>query len=270
MKKMLTFLLSLMLLLSLCPAALADIAYEPSDNFYEKHMDECSYENRWYYTNGGEGYVVGFSFPTGSAQEAFPNGTRFLVSWTYGEGGDTWGCIEYDSETLTHGYDDKSCWVKMSDMQVDYDSESFTAEHAADIVEETNEIKLPDYKTYMVCWKYPGSDTVRYTIGGHADTISFQKAYTDPAGRKWGYCGYWQGHRQFWVCLDEPFNENLEPDENFVDVLAQLTPAADEAAMAAALKEVKAPNYTLIFGAIGVAAIAAALLVYVLLKKKKA
>jgi len=268
MKKMLTLSLALLLLLSLCPAALADVIVEPRDSFFEKHRDECRYENRGYYTNGEDGYVIGAASPEGSSKVVFPNGTRYWVSWTYGEGDKCWGFIEYKGETLEPGYGEESCWVKMSDMLADYDNASFVSDHASELAEESAQVLIPDFETYMICWKYPGSDTVLFTIGGHANTIDFHQTYTDTQGRKWGYCGYWRGHRNFWVCLDDPFNENLAPDENFVDVQAQLIPAADEAAMEAALKGVKAPNYTLVFGATGVVAIAAALLVYVLKKKK--
>lgn len=269
MKKMLTFFLGLTLLMSFCPAALADVIIEPEDNFYKQHRGECVHENRGYYTNGGDGYVIGAASPEGSGKVAFPNGTRFLVAWTYGEGDKRWGFVEYDGETLEQSDSSESCWVKMSDMLLDYDSESFIDEHMSELTEETVQVDIPDYKTYMVCWAYPGGDTVKFTIGGHADTIDFHQTYTDPSGRKWGYCGYWQGYRNFWVCTDDPFNENLAPDENFVDVLAQLIPAADEAAMEEVLKEVRGPNYTLVFGCTGVIAIAAALLTYVLGEKKK-
>ena len=268
MKKMLVFMLSLVLLLSLCPAALADVIAMPQDSFFEKHRDECRHENRGYYTNGSDGYVVGMNAPEGSSKVVFPNGTHFVVSWTYGEGEERWGFMEYDSETLEQSYGDASCWVKMSDMLSDYDSESFMAEHEAELVEESAQVVIPDYQTYMICWAYPSSDTVKFTIGGHANTIDFHQTYTDTQGRKWGYCGYWRGHRNFWVCLDDPFNQQLSPGEEYVDVLSQLIPAADEAAMEAALKGEKASNRALMFGAVGVVAIAAALLAYVLKKKK--
>lgn len=270
MKKLFTFLLSLVLLLSLCPAALADVIVEPEDNFFKQHSDACLRENRGYYTNGGKGYVIGFAAPEGSGKVVFPNGTRFVISWTYSDGDKLWGLMEYSAETLQPGYGEESCWVNLSEMLLDYDSESFMAEHAAQLVEESVQVLIPDYQSEMICWAYPGSTTVKYTIGGHANTIDFYQTYTDSLGRKWGYCGYWRAHRQFWVCLDDPFNQELSVGEEHVDTLSQLIPAADEATMEAALKGAKAPNYTLLFGAVGVVVIAGALLVYVLRKKKKA
>ena len=35
-----------------------------------------------------------------------------------------------------------------------------------------------------------------------ANGYTVYKTYVDEAGRKWGYCGYYYGSRNFWVCLD--------------------------------------------------------------------
>ena len=46
MKRFFTCLLAVLTLLSLTPAAYADVLWEPDNNFYEKHSDECVYVGR--------------------------------------------------------------------------------------------------------------------------------------------------------------------------------------------------------------------------------
>ena len=54
--------------------------------------------------------------------------------------------------------------------------------------------------------------------------------FTDPAGRTWGEIGYFYGIRNCWVCIDDPYNGALPPDENCVTVAlrAQATPEPAE------------------------------------------
>jgi len=38
----------------------------------------------------------------------------------------------------------------------------------------------------------------------------FTDIYTDDAGLRWGYVGYYMGHRNGWACLDDPISEQLD------------------------------------------------------------
>lgn len=274
MKKYMCFLLALLLTLTLAMPALADIAYEPRDDFYQKHRKDCDYENRVYYTNGAEGYVTVHSSPTGGAKTAIANGISFYVSYTYDDG--RWGCIEYDPDTrLAAGSrNSDSGWVKLEEMVCDYDNRAFMADHADELVNaERSLLPTPTEGEAVYAYKYPGSGIVRTTldmavVGGHE--IPFSTVFTDPAGREWGYCGYHYGIRELWVCLDDPCNDALEADENFVDPLAKMTPAADPSTVEAAARAAGLPGAYLIAGIGGVVVIAAAILAAVIRKKKKA
>lgn len=267
MKKLFVAMLTVFWAAALCIGAAADIAYEPSDNFYEAHHDECQYESRIYFSNGPEGYVIAYTSPQGRAAAVLPNGNWYNVSWTYGDGGERWGCIEYDPNTLEN-WGDKSAWVKMDKMTADYDSDCFFEDHRDEISAGDDSLSFTAGQT-VYGWKYPGSGIVRFTLDGNSvrGSLGFSDTYTDSSGREWGYIGYYHGYRNFWVCLSEPFNGELAADENYVT--PDLVPTASQARMNAALKEAGAGNYRIAAGAVGIAAIAAAVLVYTLLKKRQ-
>jgi len=269
MKRVFSFVFVLVLLAAAAVPALADVAYTPQDNFYEKHWDACSYENRRWYTNGPEGYVLVYSSPTGAAEVVVPNGLPYTVSWTYDNG--KWGCIEYDREDPTiSAWGGKSGWIKMEEMTAAYDVQAFDEDHAAEY-RETEPVALevpPDGTIYG--YKYPGSGIVVDKLAGEwvDGPLEFTTVFTDPAGRDWGYLGYYRGYRNFWICLDEPDNPRLEADENFKEAVT--IPAATSAVMEAALKGARIPTAYLTAGAIGVVVIAAAVLFALIRKKKKA
>ena len=273
MKRTCCFLLALLLTMALAAPALADIAYEPRDDFYEKHRKDCDYENRVWYTNGGEGYVTVYGSPTGGAKTAIANGVSFYVSYTYDVG--RWGCIEYDPDTQQNAFQNTvSGWVKMEEMVCDYDSRAFVEDHADELVVGERSLQPdPEAGEALYTYTYPGSGIVRTTMNVNnigREEIRFSQVFTDPAGRDWGYCGYHYGIRELWVCLDDPYNGELEADENFVDPLATMTPVADPSAVEAAARAAGLPSAYLIAGIGGVVVIAAAVLTAVIRKKKKA
>ena len=133
MKRLIMILLSAALLLTLALPLAADVAYLPRDNFIEKHWEDCKYENRWYYTNGAEGYVLAHKTPESSEATPLPNGGKYYISNVYkGE----WGVLEYDPDTLENKLYNGSVsgWVKMSEMLADYDVDAFYRDHRSEIV----------------------------------------------------------------------------------------------------------------------------------------
>lgn len=271
MKKYLRVALGLLLVLTLAVPALADVLYEPNDDFYEKHYRDCDYENRVYYTNGNHGYVTVYASPTGSGRDAIANGVAFLIYWTY-DGG-KWGCIEYDPDSRQAAYQNSvSGWVKMSDMVCDYDSQAFMDDHSGEFVGEERSFQ-PDRTEgeAVYAYKYPGSGVVRDKMDWDmiwSEPLSFSAVFTDPAGREWGYCGYHYGFRDFWVCLSDPYNGALAADENYVDPLASATPAADPDTVAKAASAARTPSVYLIAGIGGVVVIAAAILTAAVKRKR--
>jgi hypothetical protein len=228
MKRLFTLLLACLLLCALAVPALADVAYLPRDSFLEKHWDDCRYENRWYYANGPEGYVLAHKTPDSAEATPLPNGGKYYISNVYrGE----WGVLEYDKETLANNLGSASIsgWVRMSEMVADYDADAFYRDHQSEIVSGEVELEI-DSDSTVYLYKYPGSGIVTDELSGSwaGEPLLFNTLFTDPAGRQWGYIGYYYGHRDFWVCLDDPANDALPPDENRVTIvtLAPPTPTA--------------------------------------------
>ena len=309
MKRVLSLCILAALALALALPAAADVAYLPRDNFLEKHAKDCSYENRWHYTNGAEGYVLAHKTPDSAEATPLPNGRKYYISNVYkGE----WGVLEYDPDTLDNDLRNGSVsgWVKMSEMVADYDNDAFMADHAAEIRSEEATLEWEAHEP-VYSYKYPGSGEVRETLErgwfGQEPELFFNQCFTDPAGRTWGYCGYHYGHRNLWVCLDDPYNGALPPDENCVTIVTraaagetpketaapeeteapapvseatpaptpvpggrtvELTPPADDATLKQAEKDNRGNGPAIAAGGAGVVVVAAAVL-YTTLRKKK-
>ena len=218
MKRLFTALLLCALLCALAAPALADVAYTPRDDFIEKHWNECSYENRWYWTNGAEGYVLAHPTPDSAAATPLPNGMKYYISNVYK---DEWGVLEYDPDTLenTLWNGSVSGWVRMSEMVADYDNDAFEHDHRAEIVGESAELLLEWDKT-AYGYKYPGSGIVvdDFSRQYYRDPFYLSPLFTDPAGRTWGFVGYNYGRHDCWICIDDPYNDALAPDENCVKI----------------------------------------------------
>lgn len=257
--------------MALSVSAFADIAYEPNDNFYSKYRDECKYENRVWITNGAEGYVIGYASPTGDASVALPNGNEYYVSYTWVDDGQLWGCVEYDPTSLESAWQDaESAWVDMGYMTPRYDSESFLTDHEDDISSEERIFKIAADEE-VVTYRYPGSGIVTGSIGNYSSdeyaTAYLSNIYTDAEGREWGHCGYYFGHRNFWVCISEPYTE-LAAGAEFTE--PEIIPAADETAMNAALKGASDISLYAVAGAVGAVVIAGAIAAYIIIRKRRA
>lgn len=267
LRKCALFLILAALVSGLALPASADIAFEPNDSFYKSHSGNCHYEDRTYHANGPEGYVLVYTSPGGGAESALPNATAVYVSYTYNDG--EWGCIEYDPEAPGSGnwQNNVSGWVKMSEMVCDYDDIAFLDEHADEMVAAARTLIPGEYEN-CYGYKYPGSGIVVDTFeGGWAtNPIEFTSVFVDSAGREWGRVGYYYGHRDCWICLDDPANDALAPDENFRSI--DFVPAASATDLNAAVKSAASQNVYVYAGAAGVAVIAAAVLAAVLRRKK--
>jgi hypothetical protein len=207
MKRFLILLFSLFLMLSLGMTALADVIYEPEDDFFEKHRDECYYENRVYIASGEAGFAAVKKNPTSDKTvEELPNGEEVYVSYIWGlEGG--WGLM------------DGTGWISMKELTVKYDSLSFEQEHGREFLypEEAEFLDLEGCSRVLL-WEYPGDAGPSYTMseagedawwGWPPEEMSFNTIYEDAEGRRWGYVNYYYGIRDFWVCLSDPAGTSL-------------------------------------------------------------
>ena len=264
LRKCALFLILAALVSGLALPASADIAFEPNDSFYKSH--NCDYEDRTYHANGPEGYVLIYTSPGGGAESAMPNATSVYVSHTYK---DEWGCIQYDPEAPGGGdwRNHVSGWVKMSEMVCDYDDIAFLDEHADEMVAAARTLIPGEYEN-CYGYKYPGSGIVVDTFeSSWADnSMEFSEVFVDSAGREWGRVGYYYGHRDCWICLDDPANDALAPDENFRSI--DFVPAASATDLNAAVSAAKTQSAYVYAGIAGVVVIAAAILVTVLRRRK--
>lgn len=206
-RKLLALLTALLLLATMITPAFADLIWEPMGNgFYENHRDECEYVNRAFRANGAEGYVTIKKAPD-SAGEIMNvnNGTTLFVNFVWTDkDGTRWG-IGYPA-----GVFDKEGWILLSDMAMIYDYRDFEEDHGKEFQKYDGSA---DDLTAACAYSYPGGvyESKLEGFGGGDFTLSdcFDILYTDANGLRWSYVGYFYGHRNCWVCIDDPLNENL-------------------------------------------------------------
>lgn len=198
MKKLLTLMLALILLLSLIPAARADVIWIPEDLFLEQHMAECIRTDR------------AFRALTDTPVYESPQSDR--VVWTLAEGESVWIYYTYtDAEGNRWGNCEQSIgaetgWIPLAYTELVYDYISFEEDygHLFETPEETLTLDSGFDGQEIRFWEYPGSES-GYTGTVNGEYLpSFGYLYTDAGGRQWGYIGYHMGWRNVWVCLSDP------------------------------------------------------------------
>lgn len=207
MKRNLSALLTaLMLLAALATPAFADVIWEPNSNgFYERHSAECTYHDRRYLANGEDGYATVHVAPDSLREVVnLSNGTVFFVvhTWTDGDG-TQWG-VGYPA-----GQWDRQGWVRLSDLARIYDYRDFAEDHAAELQPYDGS---GDELERVVLYSYPGGmmSSVLEASGSYMPFAeTFQHLYTDENGLRWTFVGYYMGHQDGWVCIDDPLNEQL-------------------------------------------------------------
>jgi len=266
------FVLFIVFALALSLWAFADIAYEPfRDDFYSKHYEECEHHDHWYHVNGVNGYVTVYSSPTGSAVVNIPNGREFRVgaTWSKGTDGKTWACIEYDPETLENDrMESESGWVDMAELLPRYGSQEFMEEHADILQNGSYHLFIEEGKEVFI-YRYPGSGIVVGSIGyseGLDNAINLDNRYFDAEGREWGRIVYYYATRDVWVCISDPYTELPAGAEYRAP---ELIPAADEETLENVPLTDGGLSGSVIAGIAGVLIIAAAVVVYIVLKKRR-
>lgn len=210
MKRFFSCLLTLVMLLALPAPAYADIVWEPDNRFYEKHRDQCTYIDRQYYANGGEGFVTLWDAPGGAmVQDQYQNGFTLWVYYQYQD----WACV-----TVFGDEGEISGWVPMAELSLVYDHISFEEEYGDQIrpyngefadyagdAEAVNFYKYPGAPEIAQTWETGGDWHVLDNLTGTAENDSYiSQVFTDEDGRTWGYVGYMYGRLNAWFCLDEP------------------------------------------------------------------
>ena len=202
MKRTISLILSLVFLLALAPAVLADLIWIPEDPFLNKHLGDCAQHNRTYFADGPDGEVVVYRSPESAVvAKKLPNGESVHISWDYtDENGNVWGfCEHWNDENIT----DWTGWMPLDHLLLKYDHISFEEEYSDRLVNEGGILEGFGGQTIRV-WSYPGSE------GGYELEVyeeygpDYCPTFTDDDGRKWGFCSYYMSHRFFWICLDDP------------------------------------------------------------------
>lgn len=207
--------LALVLLTALAMPAFADLMWEPYDNsFYERHRDECSYENRSYLVNGQKGYVTLRSAPDSVIEVVnVPNGASLYIGFTWQEnGGETWAVGDYAVQEEGQTWKWYTGWVSMDDLALIYDDIAFEEDHGAEFQEYDGS---GDELTEAYLYSYPNGSRQELLVEAKEYmpfSETFQQLYTDDNGLRWTYVGYYMGRRNAWVCIDDPLNEDLGVD----------------------------------------------------------
>ncbi len=193
MKKSLSILLIFLFFLSFALPAQADIIYEPSDSFYESHRDDCSYHNRSYTARiDTHAYTSPeLSIKVGNIQE---NSSVYVI-YTYQDAeGNLWGYVE----------DDITGWVPLAYFAVVYDYISFQEDYGHMFTDESGDLSEDYVEQYVHFYVYPGGPDSYPLFMDGGNSPHFTHTYTDDFGHKWGYIAYYYGHRNSWICLDNP------------------------------------------------------------------
>ena len=255
-QKLFSLTLALLAVMTLALPVSADVIWTPDDSFYEKHWDECDYVGRSYQLAGFDGKVAVYTAPGGMHKTTLDNGLQGTIQFTWTGYGLTWGYLCWITDHDTSG------WVPMDDLSLIYDSQQFMADHAKEIEAVT---PVPVNFQEAVLYSYPNGPVLEGTLQEDLDyqPISevFTQIYTGTDGLRWGYVGYYMGHRNTWVCLDDPTNRAL--DSGIVSV----SPSPAQARGSAT--SVTAGPPALLIAAVLVAAIVAVTAVLILRLKKR-
>lgn len=218
MKKLLSFTLTLVMLFTLAAVARADVIWEPENNFYERHRDECTYAARQYYANGPDGFVTLYDAPGSSSYSAqYENGAVLNSQFQYQD----WLYLY----VWNNGREDGG-WVPLSELYLIYDYISFEEEYGSLFQPYNDEFADYDGPVEGIgLYEYPyssfkstlhtGQEQLLDCLRGTADTHSYisQVYYDEESGDIWGYVGYMQGYRNFWVCLNNPTGEGIDCED---------------------------------------------------------
>lgn len=263
MKKVITFFCTFLILAVILPVqANADVIYQPYDDFYFAHMNECEYVCRNYTANGPNGTVTLYTDPVTNMKEAeCPNGMTLYVSYTYEtDDGTLWGCCD-DREAAVTG------WAPMEYLELIYDGISFAEEYSDQFVE--TEI-IPDanliVENTIWFWPYPGcSDPFSMPVS-EDNLPACYRTYTDEKGDIWGQCGYHYGIKNHWINLSNP---SADYETLFPNPPEETVPA--ETIAAERVPEIKPAGGNLILivsVAVAVVVIATGLMLIALKKRK--
>ncbi len=211
MKRRIFCLLFVLCLLAL--PALADEIYEPEDSFFRAHRDECEQVERYYVAADAGADIVEAPGQKSVGRYAAGETVYAEYIWRSEKSGSTWGLVNYKN---ADGYWDEG-WALLDGMRIVPDEREFYAQYGGEVYtsEDAPEMKLWETGPYF--WPYPGAEAPETRLDQFVDPehfydadliLSFYRLYDDAEGRTWGYVGYWRMYSG-WVCLSDPENPDL-------------------------------------------------------------
>lgn len=208
MKKLLTALLTLLLIAGLSLPVFADVIYIPEDTFLNEHMMECTEVRRGFRALTD---VTIYESPESNRVEGLiPQGKGIHVYYQYiDSSGNAWGYVEAHMEfwsedgVFENGTRYAYGWIPMAYMELIYDHISFEEDYGHLFVEESGELDEAYVGQTIYFWNYPGDESGNQ-IPVEAYPPDYWHTYTDEAGRVWGYTGYYMGWKGYWFCIDDP------------------------------------------------------------------
>lgn len=198
--------------------ALADIIWEPEDDFYEKHTNECEYQRRSYISNTVDGSVTIYKSPKSKKKVGtFSGFESYNVFYTYKDKeGVTWGLLELEGKTG---------WLPMDRLSLIYDNLSFDEDYRTEFKDYTGDYD-DIFEGIFVLWTYPGSGVVAIKYDRKDKKFEnipeINVTYQDDENRLWGEVSYYYG-MSGWICLDDPTNEEIPAFGKHI--LAENTPS---------------------------------------------
>ena len=264
MKKLFLVLIAVLIVLMMPVQAMADVIYEPWDSFYEEHRDSCEYHSRSYTAAGPKGDVTVYESPESAWKvTSLPNGTGLWISYVYEDAdGIRWGCWE-DWEKDLLG------WVPMDYLLLIYDGISFDEEHGHEFWNEEGTLDAQYKGQTIYFWDYPGCETSSwYTLSPEEAYLpEYRVCYKDSEGRTWGKLSYFMGHRDSWVCLDDPTAEFAELyPEGIPETEPPVTAAEQEGPVEEIVPDGNPYLKWIVIGAVAATVVVTALLLFFLKK----
>ena len=204
-------LLFVCMIFTFAPFARADVISEPSNDFYNRHREECSHIGRSFYANGEGGSISLLKEPgSKSAVMTIDNGDTLYIDFTYNYRGEDWGIASfYDPDKSYNEW--PNGWVPMDQLLLVYDYLAFDNDHEEEFYAYKGGYDSLKAADVIYMWSWPGSgETVGTLVYEDSRFMEINTAYKDDAGREWGFIGYWYGNRNFWVCLSDPANDSID------------------------------------------------------------
>lgn len=219
MKKILTVLAVLLLSLCMHLPVMADVIFEPFDDFFEAHRDECesTLTGRRYTPAEEKGAEVFLSPESDNVVETLPFDTIFWSNTTYTNSAGSWyyfqgRAIDQTGKVIMEDAPDG--WVKASEVSRLYDSEQFSEDYKDQIIGHSKDecvLNITDLD-YVYIYDYPFAPLpTRFDLSSFGDSeIPFSASYVDPEGNSWGFINYWYGMRNAWICQNYPTYDREE------------------------------------------------------------